>query len=549
MTTLAGTPLVEPVAGRTGEAPRPPVSGVRRVLTRPARVPPSALVALATAMSGTALLAWGLGRPALWLDESASAVAARRSWTGLWRLVGGDETPMLPYYAMLKLATVAQPERTAAWLRLPSLVAAVTAATALAFWLARRHGVRLACATTLVLLGTAGFSRYGQEARSYALVLLMSVLSSAAWSALVRTRRRRWMAGYAATVALLLLCHLMAGLLVLAHLGAAAVSGQRWRRPAAVLGTAAGSALGVAAVLPFVLVAVHAKGATVAPPLTVGNLVTAIGHLLSVAPHPPLGLGLVPLLALAGLSRAGRGRHAELARLAACWALLPTTIWPLLVMARPNLLLGRYLLFTVPGWAVLAGLGVLVVAEQAARLTRRLAGNGVTGVTAPAAAAALAAVAVTAGLLVWTQAPGLRSVRGPAGHGEDIRPALAAAAAPAVRHLPIVVGTRFSAIEISAYRPGWDHRLIGLQPQSADRLVWPTRTPSPVRADQLRLAPAVLFLMRAPADRWPSAAARPGVVQQAMPRWLQARGYRVQRIVSADGRWITAVVARPAGPA
>src|SRR3712207_8163256 len=64
---------------------------------------------LALAMGGiaTAVLLWGVDRPALWLDESASVVATQRTWADLWVLLRAADAPLVPYYALLKAASSA----------------------------------------------------------------------------------------------------------------------------------------------------------------------------------------------------------------------------------------------------------------------------------------------------------------------------------------------------------------------------------------------------------------------------------------------------------
>ena len=52
-----------------------------------------------------ALMTWGLNRPALWLDEAATVLATQRRWADLWVLLGGAEAPLVPYYALVKLAS------------------------------------------------------------------------------------------------------------------------------------------------------------------------------------------------------------------------------------------------------------------------------------------------------------------------------------------------------------------------------------------------------------------------------------------------------------
>ena len=102
-------------------------------------------LALAMAAVTLATMAWRLGGPALWLDESASAVATQRTWPGLWLLLGSTDAPLVPYYALLKVSSsaltavapgvAATPEA----LRWPSVAVTVLAVWALTRWLAR-HG-------------------------------------------------------------------------------------------------------------------------------------------------------------------------------------------------------------------------------------------------------------------------------------------------------------------------------------------------------------------------------------------------------------------------
>jgi hypothetical protein len=119
-----------------------------------------------------AMMAWGLHRPALWLDESASVIATQRTWAGLWALLSGTDAPLVPYYAVLKAASsavtsvapgsAASPEVLFRW---PSVAVTVLAVWALTLWLARRCPPELAIVTGALLLAMGSFSRYAQEAR------------------------------------------------------------------------------------------------------------------------------------------------------------------------------------------------------------------------------------------------------------------------------------------------------------------------------------------------------------------------------------------------
>lgn len=88
------------------------------------------------------LMVWGLGRPAVWLDEAASAIAVQRSWSQLWLMRKGTDAPLVPFYVVLKAqkSVVLQilPGAGAhleVLLRWPSAVAIVVAAWVLVSWL------------------------------------------------------------------------------------------------------------------------------------------------------------------------------------------------------------------------------------------------------------------------------------------------------------------------------------------------------------------------------------------------------------------------------
>ena len=219
-------------------------------------------LALVVAVAALAMMLWGIERPALWLDESASVVATQRTWGGLWVMLGGTDAPLVPYYALLKVAssavTVITPSAVLApevLFRWPSVVVTVLAVWALTLWLSRRCPPELAICTGALLLAIGSFSRYGQEARPYAFVLAAAVACTILWTRLIHDQSRRWVALYALAVVALVAAHLLAATLVVAHLVAAAVTASRKDRRSAVLRTAGAATLGLLVASPFALAA------------------------------------------------------------------------------------------------------------------------------------------------------------------------------------------------------------------------------------------------------------------------------------------------------
>ncbi|MER7127765.1 hypothetical protein [Streptosporangium saharense] len=159
-----------------------------------------------------AFVMWGIGVPSFWRDESVSVLAARMSLGELRELLAHIDTVHALYYLLLRPFAALGGELA---VRLPSALA-VAAATAGVTVLGRRLSAPGSWTGTyagLVYALIPMVSRYGQEARSYALVGAVAV---AATLVLLGERRSRYV-GYGLLVALLGWFHLYALLLLPAH--------------------------------------------------------------------------------------------------------------------------------------------------------------------------------------------------------------------------------------------------------------------------------------------------------------------------------------------
>src|SRR5438477_5595065 len=167
-----------------------------------------------------ALAAWGLGTPALWADELATWGAVRLGWAELFRLVGHVDAVVAPYYVVEKLWTAVAGTSPVA-LRLPSVVAMAVAAGLVAVLGARLAGRRVGLVAGLVFAAVPATSRFAQEARPYAFVVLLAVLATLLLVRFVERPGVRTGLPYALTVALLGAFHLVGLLLLGAHAVAA----------------------------------------------------------------------------------------------------------------------------------------------------------------------------------------------------------------------------------------------------------------------------------------------------------------------------------------
>jgi len=549
------------VARPANPATRPPAAASGRGLNSARSVSAAGRrhgLGLITALATLSLLVWGLGRPALWLDESASVAAAQRSWSHLWILLQGPDAPLVPYYLLLKAATTAatnffphaaaHPEVLYRW---PSVAAMTIAVWVLAVWLAR-FSTTLVLSVGAVLLATGGISRYGQEARPYAFVMLFAVLSTVVWARIVQNRRWRWLPLYSLSVALMVAANSLAATLIAAHLIACLVATERGKRWSAALRTICGGVAGLLLVAPEVLNATaHGKGATLYPTLTAQHLLRAFLKLVTLDAHPFLGITVILCLSLLGLSQVALSKYRFVARLAACWAIVPLLLLVAAISQKPNLLIGRYALFTIPAWAILAGLGIITIGQffrELVTATIQLA-LGTTRIGNGRHFAAMIGAASAAGMVVVvliTQLGSLQQMRGPGGHDEDIRPAIALADSPGYASLPIVVTSRLGAIGFVTYVPQDEYRLVGLNRQDTSPIIWLTADPTAAIRQQLvdRSSP-IIVLVRASSAR-PGCNVNPNptaiYVQTCMNPVLQRLRYRAVNVKPAGRGWTFAVL-------
>lgn len=352
---------------------------------------PELLVGLVTATAA----AWRIDVPSPWRDEGASWSAAGRPLADLVALTRTVDLVHLPYYLFAHGVLTVHDSITA--LRWASVVAsAATAATLVAL------GRRLSSASVGVVAGLLFAvapltSRYGQEARPYAVAALTATVAALALTRATEpdARRRVW-AGYGLTVVATGLVNVLALLVLTGHL-VFVLGSRRSTLRSWVLAT--GGALVVLS--PF-LVATSRQAGQVSWLTRPGA--GELGDVLG-APFDDLTLpGLLLVLALlAAWLRPAWVERSALA-LGSGWGLLPPVLLWLVSQWHP-LFDGRYTVAALPGLC-------LALASVASRSpsdhTRRVA----TGATI------VAVLAVTG----W---PAQLRYRDPAsGHGEDVRGAV-----------------------------------------------------------------------------------------------------------------------------
>ncbi len=384
-----------------------------------------------------------IGVPSPWVDEAVTVLVVRRPWSGIVALLPGADAPLVPYYLLAKAwAGMLSGLPTLVAVRSLSAVAAAITVAALFTLVARLNGIRTGLLAAVLLISLAGFSRYAQEARPYALLVMTATVSWLAWDGWRRPTpddprphgsRLAQVGGAVAYVGSLIgsvLFHLF-GLFqwpaqVLADLATPASSGSaRVRRALHTVGAMVVAALIVG--FPLFYAATHGTGA---PRMVPMNLTTLREYFLQAVNASPQLWPSLPILILAALAVIAVAVRLRIARsytrlvvIGVIWAGIPLVLSIAAAMVRPALLRPRYWMPTVVPLAVLAAVGALILVDLVWHLVR-----GHRQVARPRLVIATVAAVVVLGLVLATQAVAVRApqlaIRKPAGHALSLAPAL-----------------------------------------------------------------------------------------------------------------------------
>jgi len=303
-----------------------------------------------------------------WFDECFSVGVARLDWPNFIHLLWWREANMSLYYVLLRL-----------WLHfgqspffIRSMSAAASAATILAIhWLAQLlFNRRVAIIAATLLTFNAYDLRYAQEARSYALFVLLATLSSGFLVASLRKPERIYRVGFVVASICAMYAHFYAMLLLAAQAIAlwglvkygleqpSLTSGQQhslpWRRGFGIIAVAA---------LPL-LIFVAKTGAGPIRWITrpdLRDMLEFFEH-LSGASWPLLVIFVVACLAAVvpvgnALWARDQNWDAWRYRFLLIWAFFPVVLTYGLSFARP-VFFPRYLIFCLPALVILAAAGL-----------------------------------------------------------------------------------------------------------------------------------------------------------------------------------------------
>lgn len=298
-----------------------------------------------------------------WFDECFSVEVARIDWRNFLHLLWWREANMSLYYALLRV-----------WLHfgqspffIRSLSAAISAASLLAiYWLAGLlYNRRVALYAAALLAVNAYDVRYAQEARSYALFVLLATLSSGFLVTWLRQPTPRKWRGYIVASVLAVYAHFYALLLLVAHWLVL-----RWAgKPGSASAESAKAGLKRAwtvialAVLPL-LIFVAKTGAGPIRWIQRPRLSDLLRFTIDLTNGLPILYLAACLLALLPSKRNLFARNQKWdtwrVQFLCIWLLCPITLTILLSFARP-VFLPRYMIFCIPALLTLTAAGLASV--------------------------------------------------------------------------------------------------------------------------------------------------------------------------------------------
>jgi len=311
---------------------------------------------------------WGITGPSFWRDEAATIAALKRPLGDLIKMLGNVDAVHGAYYLMMWPVEHVLGSG-ALVLRLPSAVAVAIGAAFVAALGRRLISPWAGVAAGLIYAVLPVTSRYGQEARSYAMVMTVAAISSYLLVRMLAAepeRQRRWLAGYGASIAVLGILNIFGLLLVPAHAVTMAMYCRRGLREQAprrlAIGWLTAVVAGLVVASPLLVLGFLQRGQIAW--LGVNTSSSGVRTLFSLSGSYLVTTSVLIVIAVAlilSTEMSREKRRAEwpwrLAQLSLPWLILP----PLLLLAASTVqpvYTSRYILLCIPALALIGGAAI-----------------------------------------------------------------------------------------------------------------------------------------------------------------------------------------------
>src|SRR6266699_341016 len=367
-TRPAGRAEPDAPAAAPGDPDRPADQPRRRV-DRPDGYDPGPLWArLLPPVVGVVISLWGITSPSFWRDEAATIAAIKRPLGDLVTMLGNVDAVHGAYCLMMwPIEHLLGPGELV--LRLPSAVAVAIGAAFVAATGRRLISPWAGLAAGLLYAVLPVVSLYGQEARSYAMVMTVAAIASYLLLRMLGAepdKQRRWLAGYGASIAALGILNIFGLLLVPAHAVTMALICRRGLREQAPRRLAFGWLTAVAAGLvvasPLLILGYKQRGQI--SWLGVNTSSSGLNTLLSLTGSYLVTTTLLIVIAVAAVlgTEASRAKRQaawpwRLAQLGLPWLIVPPFLLLIGSVVTP-VYTSRYILICIPPLALIGGAAI-----------------------------------------------------------------------------------------------------------------------------------------------------------------------------------------------
>jgi mannosyltransferase len=317
---------------------------------------PLAVICALTLMAAV-LWSWRLADKSLFRDEAFTASTVLRSWDSLLRLTLHHEANGAAHAYLLKAWTTFGSSE--AVLRSFSVLCTILTVPIVAAIGWRLVSSRVAVLSAALFILNGSVAAHAQNARAYALAMLLAGAATLLFVADVQRPRRATVAGWVVCCSLLVYANLVGGLIVVCHLASLwflPEEDRRWRRRII--------AAGVVTVATFPLIALiagHKENQRLGafdPGAYRDVLFTLSGRAGVIGVVSASVLAFLALRTTVRTWKAGlRSRPAWSQAVVLMWAALPLCMLTLMSPIRP-MVIGRYLLFSLPAIAIYAAIGL-----------------------------------------------------------------------------------------------------------------------------------------------------------------------------------------------
>ncbi len=334
------------------------------------------LLAVPPLLLALAVGGYRAGDRQLWEDEYATWHASTLGYADFVRLIEHVDFALAPYYVLMHGWILCFGDSPMS-LRGPSVIAMAVSAGLVTLLGRRLFGTTVGVVAGLLFVAVPSISRYAQEGRPYALVMMLALLATLLLlRAIDRPTWPRWLL-YGVVVVLLGLAHVVALTILAAHLCAVRDSVRtrgvlrlwRWLGPVVLV---------VSLVGPFALTASRQSVAIA--------WIKADRTTLREFPRQLFGSGKIALalvvLAILAMYLLVRRAGPQLPMLTA-WALVPPVV-TFVTFPWLHLFEYRYLLFTVPAWVLLGAAGIDALGRSLVDRRKTLVAAALAAVLLPA---------------------------------------------------------------------------------------------------------------------------------------------------------------------